>query len=76
MEIALGQSYRNVAAGFEVRVIETSWIGGATPPAHRFGLEVRPDSSQAWQRRFNALCWSEATEQLGAFLGYRALPLR
>ena len=75
MEIALGQSYRNVA-GFEVRVIETSWVGGATPPIHRFGLEVRPASDQAWQRRRNGLCWSEATEQLGQFLRSRALPPR
>ena len=76
MEIALGQSYRNVAAGFEVRVIETSWIGGATPPAHRFGLEVRPENDQHWQRRLNALCWAEATEQLGTFLRYPASPPR
>jgi hypothetical protein len=74
MEIALGQSYRNTPAGFEVRVIETSWIGGVQPPAHRFGLEVRPDREQVWQRRLNGLSWPEAAEQLTRFLMYQALP--
>ena len=74
--LALGHCHRNVAAGFDVRVIETAWVGGTRPPAHRFGLEVRPDSDQAWQRRRNGLSWSEATAELELFLSYQTLPPR